>query len=56
MVVVVADCIVDLDVDDDVENDVLEAPEGDLYEDVKGVVGRCVAVTSAAVAEDAGVL
>ena len=29
-VVVVADCVVDLDVDDNIEDDVLEAPEGDL--------------------------
>ena len=51
-----ADCIVDLDVDDDVEDDALEAPEVGLFEDVKGAVGSCAAVTSAAVVEDAGVL
>ena len=49
--VVADDCIVDLDVDDDVEDDVLEAPEIGSDEDVKGVVGSCAAVTSAAVAE-----
>ena len=55
-VVVVVDCIVDLDVDDDVEDDVLTAPEVGLNEDLKSVVGSCATVTSAAVAEAAGVL
>ena len=55
-VVVVADCVVDFDVDDNGEDDVLKAPEVGLDEDVKGDVGRCAAVTSAAVAEAGGVL
>ena len=50
------DCVVDLDADDDVEDDVLKAPEVGLKEDLKGVVGSCAVVTSAVVAEAAGVL